>query len=153
MLKDKLMLSRDIEVRKSPVHRYGVFAKNDIKSGTLIEESPFIVIYDDEYNARSVIHDYAFESGLEHTGCFSLGYVAVYNHSNDANAYHEVELKQEIVTIHTTKDIKKDEEIFIDYGQDWFEERELGKLVARMQDKYYNGEVTIEEIKKKLLDV
>lgn len=44
MQKNNLHFSSKIEVRKSPIEGFGVFAKEDIKKGEILEESPFIIL-------------------------------------------------------------------------------------------------------------
>ena len=41
---NSLILNPKIEVKKSNVHGYGVFAKEDIKQGEILEECHFISI-------------------------------------------------------------------------------------------------------------
>lgn len=43
-MKNELEISRKIQVKKSPVEGYGVFATEDIPSGTTLEEVPFILM-------------------------------------------------------------------------------------------------------------
>jgi SET domain-containing protein len=40
-MKDKLIFNNKMEVRSSPIHGYGVFAKEDIKAGEILEEIYF----------------------------------------------------------------------------------------------------------------
>lgn len=44
MQKNNLNFSSKIEVRKSPIEGWGVFAKDNIKKGEILEESPFIIL-------------------------------------------------------------------------------------------------------------
>ena len=46
-IKDKLIFNEKLEIRKSPLHGYGVFAKEDIKRGEILEECVPIFIKDD----------------------------------------------------------------------------------------------------------
>ena len=43
-MKDKLYHNPKLEVRKSPLQGYGVFAKEDIKKGELLEECHYRVV-------------------------------------------------------------------------------------------------------------
>ena len=65
-MKDKLYQNPNIEVRRSPVHGWGVFAKENLKKGELLEEVPFLVIPMDPTESSSVFIDYRFNypSGL-----------------------------------------------------------------------------------------
>ena len=42
--KERLFHSDKIEIRKSPVHGYGVFAKDDITKGELLEECYYLEV-------------------------------------------------------------------------------------------------------------
>ena len=154
MFKDKLIHSKDIEVRKSPIHRYGVFAKNDIKEGTIIEETPFLFLNTQDFSPEAVINDYTFDSGNTNIDILPLGCGGIYNHSDNENTtyfYHE---KKEIMVIIANRDIKKDEEIFINYGSTWFQEREILEMIEDLKDKIYskfeNGKLSSDRIEKLL---
>lgn len=43
-MKNELILSRKIQVKKSPIEGYGVFATEDISAGEVLEEVPFILM-------------------------------------------------------------------------------------------------------------
>jgi hypothetical protein len=51
-MKDKLYHNSKLEVRKSLIHGYGVFAKEDIKEGELLEECHYYEVggYFENYN-------------------------------------------------------------------------------------------------------
>ncbi len=55
-MKDKLYHNSKLEVRKSLIHGYGVFAKEDIKEGELLEECHYCeleeYIDDDNFQKR-----------------------------------------------------------------------------------------------------
>ena len=81
-------ISPKIEIKKSPIHGIGVFAKEEIKRLTMVESSPVIVFTEATCNHlwelndwRHVLMDYPFhwEEGYL---AFCLGYGGVYNHSS-----------------------------------------------------------------------
>lgn len=109
----------NIDVRKSHIHRYGVFANKNFNPGELIEECYALSINDDE--SRGLIN-YLFQGGYQ-CNVLPLGYGCIYNHSNNPNAAHRYYPDLFILTIHAKKFIKKGEEIFISYGDDWFTSR------------------------------
>ena len=45
----------------------------------------------------------------------ALGYISIYNHSNEPNCCYDMDFEQEIITITTLKDINIGEELFINY--------------------------------------
>jgi SET domain-containing protein len=46
----------------------------------------------------------------------ALGYVPLYNHSFNSNCEYEMEFDEEVITIRTVRDVKKGEELFINYN-------------------------------------
>ena len=61
-MKNELIISRKIQVKKSPVEGYGVFSTEDIKSGEVLEEVPFILM--PKYtNLGRAFHDFSNSVG------------------------------------------------------------------------------------------
>jgi len=119
VMKSVLYQNPNIELRLSPIHGYGVFAKNDILSGSVLEESSFINIPD---GAKS---DYVFwyprggTANSEHivkSHVVVFGYASLYNHADNANATWVTDINNEIFVFYAQSDIKKNEEILIYYG-------------------------------------
>ena len=122
-----LFSTRRIEVRKSPIHGWGVFAKENIEANTILEQSHGLFIprgvYENIQHPSIKCNGFAFPRDAAHTKViipFGLG--CVYNSlpASKCNADWYCDLINNIIIYHTTKEIKKDEEIFIDY----FEEME-----------------------------
>ncbi len=97
----------------------GVFTSSPLRKDTVIEESPVIVMSarERELLDQTLLHDYIFEWG-EKSGqcCMALGYVPIYNHSYDSNCEYEMEFGKKIIRIKTVRNIKKGEELFINYN-------------------------------------
>ncbi len=119
---DILFQTRRTEVRKSSVHGWGVFAKEDIEEGIILEQSHGLFIPRDLYD--SIDHPsircngFAFPRDNAHQEViipFGLGcvYNALPRLQCNANWYCDTQNK--LIVYYTIKDIKKDEEIFIDY--------------------------------------
>lgn len=97
----------------------GVFTSQPIKAKTIVEISPVIVMKHRERELldQTLLHDYIFEWGeRKKQCCMALGYVPVYNHSFDSNCEYEMEFDDELIRITAVKDIKKGEELFINYN-------------------------------------
>lgn len=97
----------------------GVFTREDIKEGTVIEVVPVIVMSPKERKLidQTILHDYIFEWGDDHKECcMALGYVPLYNHSYNANCEYEMEFNKQMITIRTVKNIKAGEQLFINYN-------------------------------------
>lgn len=126
-MKNKLIL-RDIAVKRSKTHGYGVFAEKNIKKGTIMEQCYFILTK----GGDRTLEDYYFDAKGKYA--VFTGYGSIYNHSEDANADYVFNMKTRIVTIKADRAIKKGEEIFVSYGDEWFSSRGLKpKKVATSQ--------------------
>jgi SET domain-containing protein len=97
----------------------GVFTKEPISKGIRIEESPVIVLSkkESELSDQTKLHNYLFLWGERQVKtCMALGYCSVYNHSYDPNCDHEMDFEKETMLIRTRRDIKKGEELTINYN-------------------------------------
>ena len=112
-----------IELRKSPIHGYGVFATEDIPADTILEEVSFIAVPD------NVARDYVFQYprggtplsetiGIRTEHALPLGYACIYNHSDNANASWRTDTNTRLFVFFTLSDIKKNDEIRTYYGSD-----------------------------------
>jgi len=117
-MKDRLIFNSKIELRKSPIHGWGVFAKDDIQSNEILEEVPFLILPINKGDVSSLFIDYRFNfpSGDWKYQVLPLGFACYYNHSNDASASWYTDEENEIYIFKTNRVIKKDEEIFVYYG-------------------------------------
>ena len=100
----------------------GVFTSENIKKGTVIEESPVIVMSRKERKLldKTLLHDYIFEWGEKKDQCcMALGYVPVYNHSYKSNCEYEMDFERQVITIKAVHFIKAGEELFINYNGNW----------------------------------
>jgi SET domain-containing protein len=96
----------------------GVFTTEPIQKGTLIEVSPVIVMSALERIEleKTLLHDYIFEwDVVQKTVAVALGYVSIYNHSNEPNCSYEMDFDHEMISIKTLHDIEKGAELFINY--------------------------------------
>jgi SET domain-containing protein len=116
----KLYLNK-LAVKKSTIHGFGVFADKDIRSGEKLEECAFVFSNTED----EVIIDYIFEAGKKFALLF--GYGSLYNHSDDPNAEYSFNMKGRVATFKAARAIKKGEEIFVSYGDEWFTTRDVKK--------------------------
>ncbi|HVX28091.1 MAG TPA: SET domain-containing protein [Parafilimonas sp.] len=108
-----------LEIKKSPNRGRGVFTTADIKAGTVIEISPVIVLSAKERTIieQTLLFDYIFEWGNnKKQACVALGYISLYNHNYDANCEYDMEFNKKIMTITAVRNIKKGEELFVNYN-------------------------------------
>ena len=100
----------------------GVFSSGTLAAGTIIEIAPVIVMSPEERVIldQTRLHDYIFLWGIDETQCcVALGYVSIYNHDYLSNAEYEMDFETDTIRIKTVRDIKKGEEIFINYNGTW----------------------------------
>jgi SET domain-containing protein len=109
----------------------GVFSLQDFEIETVIEISPVLVFDSNERDKleSTTLYNYIFEWGENKLqAAIGLGYLSMYNHSYNANCEYEMDFENRTMSIKTVKQIKKGEELFINYNGDaddqtkiWFE--------------------------------
>ncbi len=116
------MILSSLYVAVSPNRGRGVFSSEPISSGRTIEISPVIVLGPKERILldQTILHDYIFLWGPdEKECCVGLGYLSIYNHDYGSNAEYAMNFTERTIGITTVRDIKKGEEIFINYNGVW----------------------------------
>ncbi|HKH63655.1 MAG TPA: SET domain-containing protein [Flavitalea sp.] len=106
----------------------GVFTSRNVKMGTVVEIAPVIVIdnADRQWIDKTLLHDYIFEwGGKKKQCCMALGWVSLYNHSYKSNCEYGMDYKNELIQIITVRDLKKGEELFINYNGEWNNEQKV----------------------------
>jgi uncharacterized protein len=100
----------------------GVFTSENLAAGTIIEISPVIVMSGNERIMldQTLLHDYIFIwGGDESECCIALGYLSIYNHDYRSNAEYEMDFSADTIRIKLVRDVKRGEEIFINYNGTW----------------------------------
>ena len=106
----------------------GVFTNENIRSKSIIEISPVIVLgaKDRKTIDQTLLHDYIFEWGeTRRQACIALGYVSLYNHSFTSNCEYEMDYDYQLITIRAVQSIRKGEELTINYNGTWNDARPL----------------------------
>ena len=114
-----MMYNPKIYVDKSPVHGWGVFAKEDIMEGEVFEECPVLTLPIEKGEVTSLLIDYRFNwpQCVEYQEqVIALGNGSLYNHSENANAYWISNLENKTFQFISHREIKKGDEIFTWYG-------------------------------------
>lgn len=116
-------LIQKTEIKKSKIHGYGVFAKYNIKKKEIIEECLFLKTPKEFTKNHKSIQDYVFKF----YGChiIALGNGSLYNHSDNANAKHITNKKQDKLIFIAVKNIKSGEEIFTAYSKLYWQWRKI----------------------------
>lgn len=106
-----------IEVKRTPGKGRGVFARQFIPKGSVVERAPVLVIPEAEVleaPGDPLLLNYVFEWG-KGTVALALGFGSLYNHSYSPNARYDDEGQQ--TKVYTAlRDIRAGEEITINYN-------------------------------------
>lgn len=106
---------------------HGVFTTEPISADTTIEECHHLRIKHED--CTGIIDDYVF--GLEDqeagTTCYSLplGWGCIFNHSYKHNTAYWHDLDRDLIVFYTIKDVPSGTQLFVNYGKEWWETREL----------------------------
>lgn len=122
------MIKSYLSIRNASNKGRGVFATQEISSGTTIEESPVIVMENADRILldQTLLHDYIFEWGDDKKQCcMALGYVALYNHSYESNCEYVMDYESQTIRVLTMRDIQRNEELTINYNGDWDNEEKV----------------------------
>lgn len=121
-MKEKLLGPADIEIRSSNVDGYGVFATKDIPKGEILEECYYVLMAAKWMEVDTVLKKYVFSHKQhlvpqqDYRSVSVLGYGMIYNHSKSNNVSYIRDHENKIFTFVAKVDVRKDEELFIDYG-------------------------------------
>lgn len=109
-----------LKVKPSSIHGYGVFADADIDQGAIIEECHILAIHD-----QTTFFNYLFQYPLNGNKdcCLALGFGSLYNHADTPNADYHFDQENSRLVFTAMHPIKSGEEIFINYGENWFSKR------------------------------
>ena len=102
---------------------YGFFAGKNYKKGDVIETNIFISLdLLDEYRKKNNTFAKYFFKCVKNNNkiILPLGNILIMNHSNNPNAFpYNFDYNNRTVTCVALKDIKRGEEVFINYGKDY----------------------------------
>ena len=110
-------------IAKSKIGGRGVFAGRSYKVGEIVEISPCVKDKINAYN-DGILKDYIFGyKNDDHV--LSFGYGSMYSHSDDPNLSYIIAEDDNGVymTFIAKKNINKSDELFISYGQTWWNSR------------------------------
>jgi uncharacterized protein len=110
-----------INVKESPGKGKGVFAQKNFKIGEVIETCPVIVLPPEEVEIldHTQLFNYNFVWGADSKeAAIALGYGSLYNHSYSPNAKYQKDFDNNLINYICIRDIKKSEEITINYNSD-----------------------------------
>jgi SET domain-containing protein len=119
-MKDVLHKNKSIEVRKSDVHGWGVFSKEKINKGEIIEECHCLYMTEDEASYTHHLKPIKRNTiRVDDNGDFPyvipFGYGALFNSDNDPNIVYLWDSENKILIFKAIRDIESDEELFLNY--------------------------------------
>lgn len=129
MTSKSIWISPKIEVRHSPRHGFGVFAREAIAVGEILEHAHCFRIPREHYHRIEFVNQHLggyFFSWPKFDGdqvALVLGFGSIYNHADEPNANWETDIEHDYYVFTAVADIAADEEICISYGQRWWEAR------------------------------
>ena len=106
----------------------GVFAARDIKNGDLVERCPVLQV--DEEDIGGELLNYVFYGDNEKKRLVAMGNGMLFNHSSFPNVSYYLEDTPhgpELV-IYALRDIRKGEELFYNYGSEWWSTRNITEI-------------------------
>ena len=117
-----------LEIRSDPAKGRGIFAREPLAAGTLIEAAPVIIVPTEQCALldRTILHDYYFhwdgDPEGEGRGALALGLVALCNHSRRPNARVRRNPARETLDLMALATIVEGDEVTIDYNCPlWFQ--------------------------------
>ena len=116
------MLKPYLYIDKAGDRGRGVFTRERIPAGTLIEVAPVIVMEkaDREYLDKTLLHDYIFEWGKDNKQCcMALGLIPIYNHDYKSNCEYFMDFEDQTIFVKTVRLVEKGDELTINYNGDW----------------------------------
>lgn len=108
---------------------HGIFTTTSLPADTTLEECPYLRIKADE--CAGVLDDYVFnlesaeENGESDYYSLVLGWGSLFNHSNHHNTEYWHDTDRDLIVFHTIKPVPAGKQLFINYGCDWWDTREL----------------------------
>jgi uncharacterized protein len=109
---------------------HGVFTTDDIPADTTVEECHHLRIR--EKDCAGILNDYVYHLELYDKDAkkpveyysLPLGCGSIYNHAENHNIEYWHDTKRDLIIFYTITDVSAGEQLFINYGKDWWETRE-----------------------------
>jgi hypothetical protein len=115
----------DVNIKYSEkIKSRGVFANKDYKINDIIEICPTIKLIG---NFGGPLQKYVYRYDNKHN-LIAFGYCSIYNHSDTPNAVYRI-INENQLEIKIIKNIKKDEEIFVSYGDHYWKNSNNKKII------------------------
>lgn len=128
-------------IKNTKKYGRGLYATRNFKKGEIIETSPILLIEKTDIGSieTTVLNTYVFE-WTKNASALALGHGSLFNHSPKSNVAYMNSFRTKEIFFITTKNIKKGQQLFIDYGYDplhGIKITEQNRAHRREQDKYH----------------
>ena len=116
-MKSVLFSSEKIEIRRSIIHGWGVFAKEAIEMGELLQECHGVMISSEDYEKCKTISGIACNSFRVSEDLYMIpyGYGAIYNSHSNQNVIASFNTESCIMSFYALRKIRENQELFLDY--------------------------------------
>ena len=109
---------------------HGVFATENIPAETTLEECHHLRIKEED--CSGIIDDYVYGLEPDHNNSkeaseyysLPLGLGSIFNHAEKHNTAYWHDTERDLIVFYTIKDVSAGEQLFINYGKDWWDTRE-----------------------------
>lgn len=103
------------DVFPSPVHGWGVFAREPLHVGDVVERAVYLLMPVEEWETGSSLGSYVFEFDEAHVALV-LGSVSLYNHSSQPNAIVWFDAAEGVAYVECIREVAPGDELFIAYS-------------------------------------
>lgn len=127
----KSFIDKRLFVSKVEDIGYGVFTSKYIPKNTIIEISLTKHIYDHQIcEDLNLINDYTYF--FDNKKCvLSLGFGSIYNHADKGINNVNYSVQNNKIIYKTSKNIQKNQQLTIDYGEEWIKNRKI-KIINKI---------------------
>lgn len=134
-------------ITKTKNKGFGIFTNEFIPANTTIEISPVLKIkFENLRNKFKKIKIWCYDWNEKNSG-LSNGFGPLYNHSFNPNVTMKY-LKNKYFKFTTTKDIAKNEELFINYGSTWWNEPKTPEIKIKYSKENISNYIYISNLIK-----
>ena len=138
---NKPFIDPRLEIRfVAEISGWGVFAKETIYAGEIIEISPVIVYprklmevaiwaCQAEGIANEELKLDQYSINWQAQGSVMLGWASIYNHSDNPNIKFIADYKLNLIGVQVTKNVEADTQMLVSYGEHWFNQKPYVKKV------------------------
>lgn len=119
------MFFKEVHIKEAGKKGRGVFAGENIATGSLIERAPVIVLNAEERSIveKTGLYNYIFawgnEEGENEAAAIGLGYLSIYNHQSPSNCEYLMHYNTLFIEVFAMRDIQAGEELTLNYTTHW----------------------------------